>query len=137
MWGNIMKTSTLLFLAATFLSLSVATATAGPVRAKIRKEVAAKNKSIEPDSRAVGADARLAAMRLMIKSGTKSGKLTKTESGSLTRELEAIERREELYRRSMEKVTRGEREKLHGEISDLHQRLWTKTHNAAEAPAKS
>ena len=46
-------------------------------------------------------------MGLMFRNGRESGRLTKTESGSLTREM-----------------------------ADLHQRLWTKTRNAAEAPAK-
>ena len=112
------------------------TAQAGPVRARIRREVAAKNKHVEPDERAAGADARLAAMRRVIESGIASGKLTKAEAGSLTRELEGIERREEQYRRSMDKVTRGERAALHRDIGDLHQRLHEKTRNAAEAPDK-
>lgn len=131
-----MKTSFLIPAVMLFVFTGADSALAGPVRAKIRREVVAKNKGVEPDQRAVGADARLAAMRRMIEAGTASGRLTKTESGSLTRELEGIERREEQYRRSMDKVTRGEREKLHRDISDLHQRLYNKTHNAAEAPEK-
>ena len=57
---------------------------------------------------APGGHARLAAMGRMFRNGTESGKLTKTESDSLHREMAA-----------------------------LHQRLWTRTRNAAEAPAKS
>ncbi len=47
-------------------------------------------------------------MGLMFRNGRESGRLTKTETGSLHREMAA-----------------------------LHRRLWTRTRNAAEAPAKS
>src|SRR5436190_9955669 len=90
--------------AALVATVSIApSAAAGPAK----KEAAEKNGNLPPKERTPVADARLAKMRTLISEGTKSGKLTKAESDSLTRELTAIEDREAKYRRSMEKVTKG------------------------------
>jgi predicted nucleic acid-binding Zn-ribbon protein len=99
-----------------------------------KKEAAEKNKALPPKQRMPGADARLAKMRTLIANGTASGKLTKAETDSLIRELTAVEDREAQYRRSMDKVTKGERKKLNEDITDLHQRIWAKTHNGSTAP---
>ena len=99
-----------------------------------KKETAGKNKDVPPKERMPVADARLAKMHTLIANGTANGKLTKAESDSLTRELTAVEAREAQYRRSMEKVTKGERKKLNSDITDLHERVWAKTHNGATDP---
>jgi hypothetical protein len=119
-----------------FAAAFVATVSIAPSAAagQAKKEAAEKNADLPPKERTPVADARLAKMRTLISEGTKSGKLTKAESDSLTRELTAIEAREAQYRRSMEKVTKGERKKLNNDISDLHERIWQKTHNGASAP---
>ena len=114
------------------LTLLPTTASAGIFR---RRAAAAANKDNKsaPRESMPAADARIEKMHKLIEAGTKNGKLTKAETGSLTRELEVIERREEQYRRSMDKVTSGERRKLNQEITDLHQRIYDKVHNAAKA----
>lgn len=126
-----MKLIACLLTAIAGLSLLPTTASAGIFRKKAKQE-AAKDKETPPKHRMPVADARIEKMHKLIATGTRNGKLTKAETGSLTRELEVIERREEQYRRSMDKVTRGERRKLNRDITDLHQRIYDKVHNAAK-----
>lgn len=130
-----MKIITCLTIAIAAVTFMPVTATAG-IKKKAKKEAAEKSKDVEADQKMPKADVRIEKMRLLIAKGTKNGKLTKTESGSLTRELEGIEKREEQYRRSMDKVTGGERRKLNHEITDLHERLVKKVENAATGDAK-
>jgi len=125
-----MKIITCLTIVLAAVSFMPATASAG-VNKEAKKEAKAKEKEIEPDKKMPKADYRIEKMRLLIEKGTKNGKLTKAESDSLTRELEGVERREEQYRRSMDKVTEGERKKLNRDITDLHQRLEKKVENGA------
>ena len=114
---------TILLTAFAALALLTQPAPAGIFSKAAKKDSKEKNEGLPPDQRMPKADARLAKMRELITRGTTSGTLTKAESGSLTRELEAVERREEQYRRSMDKVTGGERRKLNSDITDLHARI--------------
>ena len=129
-----MKTIVCLLTAITGLTMLPATTSAGIFRRKARAMENKDNKSA-PEDRMPVADVRIEKMQKLIEAGTKSGKLTKSETGSLTRELAVIERREEQYRRSMDKVTPGERWKLNEEITDLHRRIHDKVTNAAKAKA--
>ena len=127
-----MKTIVCLLTVITGLTMLPTNASAGIFR---RRAAAAANKDNKagPKESMPLADARIEKMHKLIETGTRSGKLTKAETGSLKRELEVIERREEQYRRSMDKVTSGERRKLNQEITDLHQRIYDKVTNAAKA----
>ena len=121
-----MKT-TLTFTAFLILGLFPAPAPAG-LRHLARKTAVEKR---EDDSlrRVASPDARLKVMKDWITRGTANGKLTKAESGLLTRELGEVEQRETRYRQSMNKLSEGERKKLHADITNLHERLRQKTQN--------
>jgi len=128
-----MKTILLITIAA--LVLLPVQLTAGPNK-EVKEAAAEKNRDVDHDQKLPQIDSRIEKMRLLIEKGTKNGALTKAESGSLTRELKVIEQREERYRRSMDKVSGGERRKLSCDINDLHRRIQTKVENAATAPEK-
>jgi hypothetical protein len=90
---------------------------------------------VPPELRTPRVDARTEKMRLLIVEGIKSGKLTAGEATSLEHELSRIEREEETYKRSGNKVGRRERKDLNHDINLLHERIWEKTHNG-QKPAE-
>ena len=120
------------------LALTTASVQAGDLktpgaRADIREAVQEKNGAgIPPELRTPRADARIEKMRLLIVQGIKDGQITAGEANSLEHELSRLEREEETYKRSGDKVRKRERKDLKRDINQLHERIWAKTHNGAK-----
>ncbi len=83
---------------------------------------------VSPELRTPRLDARLEKLRLLIVQGAKDGQLTRGELASVEIKYKRIEREEDHYKQN-DKVTAREKKDLRRDLNDLHEYLWTKTHN--------
>jgi hypothetical protein len=86
---------------------------------------------VSPEVRTPGVDARTEQMRQLILQGIKDGQISAGEASALQSELGRIERDEKKAKKDG-KATPGERVALNRRITDLHERIWKKTHNGTK-----
>ncbi len=86
---------------------------------------------VSPEVRTPGVDARTEQMRQLILQGIKDGQITAGEASALQSELGRIERDEKKAKKDG-KASPRERVELNRRISELHERIWKKTHNGTK-----